>query len=240
MMSMKNTERKKTSTGRALEEKEPIKLGLNVSLVVFDMDGVIADTAKGHKLAWQEYMDRFDRIFTDAEFEAIFGTGNKELCAILFPEQNLNDEDVNRIGNEKEELFRIISRGNLDTYDGFFEFLNLCDSMGIPMVVGSSACRKNVDFVLEEVGVAERFVATVSADEVKEAKPEPDIFLKAAELAGCLPEECLVIEDSRMGIAAARNAGMRVVGLTTTHAAEELSGTDLLAADFRELADLIG
>ena len=216
-----------------------IHLGDTVSLVIFDMDGVIADTAGGHKSAWREYMSRFNRTFTEEEFRSIFGTGNKELCRILFPDRDLSDDDIFRIGNVKEALFREKARGLLSTYPGFHRFLDLCDERNIPMVVGSSACRENVDFVLEELGIAHRFVATVSADDVENAKPAPDIFLKAAELGGSTPSESLVLEDSMMGIRAAGNAGMRVAGLATTHDSDELIGTDIIAGDFHELITLI-
>lgn len=216
-----------------------MKLKKNISLVIFDMDGVIADTAEGHKMAWREYMARFNRPFTDEEFQAIFGTGNKELCPILFPERNLSSEEITMIGDEKEALFREKARGLLRTYPGFQEFLNLCDSLNVKMAVGSSACRANVEFVLEELNIADRFTAVVSADDVENAKPAPDIFLKAAELAGENVGSCLVLEDSRMGIAAAVNAGIRVAGMTTTHDAHELEDTDVLAGDFLELAALI-
>ncbi len=222
-----------------MKTTQKILLRENVSLIIFDMDGVIADTAEAHKLAWREYLSRFNKPFTDDQFKMIFGTGNSELCQILFPDRDLSDEDIERIENEKEALFRKNSTGLLVTYAGFFEFLDLCDKYDVRMAVGSSACRANVDFVLQELGISNRFVSVVSADDVEKAKPAPDIFLKAAEIAGVSPIASLVIEDSTMGIEAAGTAGMRVVGLTTTHQAHELDNTDLLSKDFKELRKLI-
>jgi HAD superfamily hydrolase (TIGR01509 family) len=235
---MENTDTQMT-TAAAAREHTSIRLGDDISLVIFDMDGVIADTAEGHKIAWREYMGRFGKPFTDAEFEAIFGIGNKELCPILFPEKELSSEDINRIGDEKEALFRDLARGVVRAYPGFHEFLDLCDRRNVKMAVGSSACRANVDFILDEMGITGRFVCTVSSDDVEKAKPEPDIFLKAARLGGVESDNCLVLEDSRMGIAAAQAAGMKVAGMTTTHTAEELPPTDLQAENFLVLSGLI-
>ena len=226
--------------GSTAAESERIGLIEDIDLIIFDMDGVIADTAEGHKLAWREYMGRFGREFTDEQFHAIFGTGNRELCPILFPERNLSEAEIQQIGEEKEALFREKSRRLLRTYPGFERFLDTCDQHNLPMAVGSSACRENVDFVLGELGIVSRFRAIVSADDVENAKPAPDIFLRAAELAGVAPERALVLEDSMMGIAAARNAGMQVIGLATTHAKSELGSTDLTANDFIELMELTG
>jgi len=207
------------------------------SLILLDMDGVIADTAPGHKRAWNAYMARHGRRFTDEEFLAIFGTGNKELCRILFPDTELSPDAIKRIGDEKEALFREMSRGLLRPYPGFHEFLDACERDGIPVAVGSSACRANVDFVLEDMGIADRFAATVSADDVRHAKPAPDIFLKAAGIVGVEPKDCLVVEDSLMGIEAAHAAGMKVVGMATTHHRDELEAADLVVEDFRDLLD---
>lgn len=209
-----------------------------VSLVIFDMDGVIADTTRAHKLAWREYLQNFDRKISNDEFLSIFGMGNKELCNHLFPGIDLDAKKIRKIGVEKEALFRLHARGLLTTYSGFFEFLDFCDNKGIVMAVGSSACRKNVDFVLEELGITHRFAATVSADDVENAKPEPDIFLKAASITGTKPENALIFEDTPIGIRAAAAAGIRVGGLTTTHRAEQLCEADYVAVDFLEMREL--
>ena len=205
------------------------------SLIIFDMDGVIADTAESHKLAWRRYLARFDKPFTDEDFLAVFGTGNKELCPILFPERQLSNEEIERIGMEKEAMFRSVASGRLTTYPGFYEFLDACKAAGIPLAVGSSACRDNVDFVLEELNIADRFRHTVSASDAPNAKPAPDIFLKAAALAGVAPAQCLVLEDSLMGIRAGQAAGMTVTALATTHAAHELTEADHVVKDFLNL-----
>jgi beta-phosphoglucomutase-like phosphatase (HAD superfamily) len=107
------------------------------------------------------------------------------------------------------------------------------------MAVGSSACRANVDFVLNELKVFQRFAVTVSSDDVVHAKPAPDIFLKAASDIGIEPSRALVIEDSLIGIASAKAAGMRVAGLSTTHTEAELAAADYVVRDFLHLMELI-
>ncbi len=206
-----------------------------ISLIIFDMDGVIADTTEGHKLAWKEYLTRYDRPLSDSEFLSFYGSNNEEIYNTLFPGHKFSAAELKRMSDDKETLFRQRSGGQLNTYPGFFEFLDNCDTMGISMAVGSSANRPNVDFVLEELGITGRFIATVSSDDVEFAKPEPDIFLKAVSLAGGDKKTTLVIEDSPIGIKAANSAGIRVAGLTTTHPADKIVGADLIVEDFFEL-----
>lgn len=196
------------------------------------MDGVLADTTLGHKLAWQKFLSRYKRQISDAEFKSIYGLSNDEINKALFPGRDFNDADFKLMSDEKESLFRESSRGKISTYPGFFELLDLCDKLGITKVVGSSAIRKNVDFVLKELNITDRFAATVSSDDVANAKPAPDIFLKALSLTGTAPESAMVIEDSIVGINAAVSAGIRVTALTTTHKAEELGAADLIVKDF--------
>jgi beta-phosphoglucomutase len=211
-----------------------IKDGI-ISLIIFDMDGVIADTTEGHRLAWKEYLKGYDRPLSDSEFLSFYGSNNEEIYNTLFPGHNFSAAELQQMSEDKETLFRRRSGGQIKTYPGFFEFLDNCDSMRIPMAVGSSANRSNVDFVLEELEITGRFIATVTSDDVEFAKPEPDIFLKAVSLAGGDKKTTLVIEDSPIGIRAANSAGIRVAGLTTTHPADKIVGADLIVEDFFEL-----
>lgn len=210
-----------------------------IKLIIFDMDGVLADTTRGHMLAWQEYLSRYQRKLTDAEFKSFYGSSNDEINKTLFPDKVFSAAEIKSLSDEKEELFRESSKGRIGTYPGFFELLDLCDKQGITMVVGSSAVRKNVDFVLAELGITHRFAATVSSDDVENAKPAPDIFLKTLSLTGIDPENALVIEDSIIGVNAAVSAGIRVAALTTTHEAEELGAANMIVKDFLELMDQI-
>lgn len=210
-----------------------------ISLVIFDMDGVIADTGGRHLASWSEYMKSLGRTFNEEKFPSIFGLGAKDFCPILFPDLELNEEGIRRITEEKESMFRESARGKLETFPGFRDFLNLCDEKDIPMAVGSSACRANVDFVLNELKVFQRFAVTVSSDDVVNAKPAPDIFLKAASDTGIEPSRALVIEDSLIGIASAKAAGMTVAGLSTTHTEAELAAADYVVRDFIHLKELI-
>jgi len=206
-----------------------------ITLIIFDMDGVIADTTEGHKRAWKEYLTRYDRPLSDSEFLSFYGSNNEEIYNTLFPGHNFSAAELHQMSEDKETLFRRRYGGQITTYPGFFEFLDNCDTMGIPMAVGSSANRANVDFVLEELGITRRFIATVSSDDVEFAKPEPDIFLKAVSLARGDKKTTLVIEDSPIGIKAAHSAGIPVAGLTTTHPADKIIGADLIVNDFFEL-----
>ena len=125
---------------------------------------------------------------------------------------NLSDEDVQRLSDEKEALFRNMS-GKLEPMPGALELVRHLHALAIPQAIGSSAPRDNIPYVLRALGIAELFDATVSRWDVQHGKPAPDIFLAAAKRLDMPPGRCIVLEDAPAGIAAAGAAGMRCIAL---------------------------
>jgi beta-phosphoglucomutase-like phosphatase (HAD superfamily) len=118
---------------------------------------------------------------------------------------------------------------------GQTEFLSHLAQSGIPRVIGSSTHRENITCTLDILGLGGRFAAIVSSEDVSHGKPDPEVFLRAAEKIGVAPDRCVVFEDAHVGIAAARAAGMKVVGVSGTHPSSALKEADRVVARLDEL-----
>jgi beta-phosphoglucomutase family hydrolase len=197
--------------------------------VIFDMDGVLVDNAHFHERAFAEYFSKFGITLAPE----MFGRGNEELMAELFP--NESKERHRELATGKEAYYRQIYEPHIKPVAGLVELLKKLKKNNIPIAVGSSAPVENIDFVLDKLQIRNYFDVVVVAAMVQKAKPAPDIYLKAAELLNIRPEKCLVFEDALAGIAAARSAKMKVVGLATSLTKERLSETDRIINDFTEI-----
>jgi beta-phosphoglucomutase len=204
-----------------------------VRAFIFDMDGVIIDSNPFHRLAWEEYNRRHGVETTEAMHLHMYGKRNDTIIRD-FLGQHLTDAEVHFHSGEKERLYREMVKPKVEEVlvPGLRAFLSRYRD--IPMGVASNANAANVEFILEEAGLASFFRVTVDGSQVKRGKPFPDIFLKAAELLGVPAEECVVFEDSTTGVDAGLAAGMRVVGMATTH--DELPGVSILVRDFDDPA----
>lgn len=205
-------------------------LTLNPELaLIFDLDGVVIDSMPMHTLAWERYLEANSIDPSNVEAR-MHGKRNDELVRDLFG-SDLDDAAVFEHGAAKERLFREMMGATLEAklVPGIREFLAEASKM-VPLAVGTNAEPANVDFSLDGAGVRQYFSAIVDGSQVARAKPAPDVYLRGAELLGVDPANCIVFEDSPVGIRAARAAGMRVVGLLT-HAAR-LEDVDLAVRDF--------
>jgi beta-phosphoglucomutase family hydrolase len=210
--------------------------------VLFDMDGVIADTRLAHMETWGIFAREEGISFDGDEWiRRTFGRGNNEILPEIFPERNLTREEIDRLADRKEQMFRqFFRRGDVPAVPGLHQCIEGLKGAGLRLAVGSSAPPKNVDCVLEVLGIAHHFEVIVTSGDVERSKPWPDIFLRCAELLRLPPAECLVLEDSLHGLEAARRAGCPVVGFTTMHSAEELRPhCDAVVADFDGLRELL-
>jgi beta-phosphoglucomutase len=205
-------------------------LTLNPELaLLFDLDGVVVDSMPTHTLAWEQYLEAHDIDPRDVEAR-MHGKRNDDLVRDLFG-ADLSADAVFEHGAAKERLFRELIGSTLEAklVPGIREFLANA-SKSVPLAVGTNAEPANVDFILNGAGIRKYFRAIVDGSQVARAKPAPDVYLRCAELLGVEPANCIVFEDSPVGIDAARAAGMRVVGLLT-HAAR-LENVDVAVPDF--------
>jgi len=202
--------------------------------VIWDLDGTLADTERAHFLAWQRFCLNFDRVLTWEQFKPTFGLSNPDVLRMLIS-SDLSDDDLQRLSDEKEALFRN-TPGAILPMPGSVKLARHLHALSIPQAIGSSAPPENIPYVLEALGVADLFVAIVCRWDVEQGKPAPDIFLRAAEKIGLPPINCIVLEDAPPGITAAHAAGMRCIALEGTWPAETLRNADYRVAT---LADIV-
>jgi beta-phosphoglucomutase len=200
---------------------------------IFDMDGVIIDSNPWHRTAWSEYTQRHGVEMTGEMQLRMYGKRNDEIIRDFLGD-HLNDAEVFAHGAAKEALYREMMRPHTESslVPGIRAFLER--HRGFDMGVATNAEAANVDFVLDAAGLRPFFRVIVDGHQVKNPKPHPEIYLHVADVLGVAPQECLVFEDSHTGVEAGLAAGMRVVGVGTTH--NDLAGVSLLIADFTDPA----
>jgi HAD superfamily hydrolase (TIGR01509 family) len=198
------------------------------------MDGVIIDSNPFHKISLRQFCEKYGYHLSDPELiSKIYGRTNKEWIANLFGV--LTKEELTQYGEEKEALFREIYKNDIHALKGLPEFLRSLEEKKIPIAIGTSAPRSNVDFVLSHTHLGKYFTVILDESDVVHGKPNPEIYLKVATKLGVEPSRCIVFEDSLSGVESARRAGAKVVGVATTHSFEELSHTDFVIQDFNDV-----
>ena len=220
-------------------EPETPAIGLRPQAALFDLDGTLVDNTGFHARAFRSFRETHGLPPEGAGARARFGgRRNSEIFAELFGRPLASDE-LRRYEEEKESLYRELSRGGLVAVPGLPELLDRLEALGVPCALATSAPEANVDHSLEELGLVGRFPCVVLGDEVAWGKPHPDVFLEAARRLGADPSGCLAFEDAPMGVAAVQAAGARCVALATTLSRAELLALepppDLVVEDYREL-----
>jgi beta-phosphoglucomutase family hydrolase len=184
--------------------------------VIFDMDGVLVDNMAVHQEAFAEMARRYG-VKTDVSLLiGLAGKGNDEIFEVLFPADIIKRVGAERLGKEKEAVYREIYAPRLTATAGLVPFLDSLKSAGIKIAVGTSGIRANMDFVFDGLGIRHFFDAVVNADMVSHCKPNPEIYLVALRELGLDASECLVFEDATAGIQAAHTAGIGVVAIAST------------------------
>jgi len=202
---------------------------------IFDWDGVILDSSKHHEESWERLAKEEGKILPEGHFLRGFGRRNVEIMRDLL--QWSDDlQEIQRLSLRKEELYReVVEDWGIQSLPGVRTWLERLEQAGIPCAIGSSTEQKNVQLGLRLLGLESFFQTAVTAEHVQRGKPAPDVFLQAAEKVGIDPRRCVVFEDAPSGVAAARAAGMKVVGVTTTHPGGHLDGVDREVARLDEL-----
>ena len=197
--------------------------------LIFDMDGVLLDSNPAHREAWTAYNRTLGVETTEAMLERMYGKRNDEIVRDFFGE-DLPPGEVKERGAAKERLYRQMIAGRLEEMlvPGLRAFLDAYQ--GAPMAVASNAEPENVNYLLDRVGLRPYFPVVVDGSQASRPKPDPEIYLVTAQRLGVLPANCIVFEDSLSGVEAARRAGMRIVGVNTTH--DNLPGTCICVDNF--------
>ncbi|TRZ49648.1 MAG: HAD family phosphatase [Dehalococcoidia bacterium] len=195
--------------------------------VIWDMDGVIADTAPYHLKAWQEVFQKRGVKFTEEDFRRQFGQRNDTIIRTTLGE-GVSQSEVDVIASEKEENYRQRVRQNIRPLPGAVKLIRSLTEHGFGVALASSAPIENIQLVMRGLGIEDSFQAIVSGREVQEGKPSPQGFLLAAKKLGAEPENCVVIEDAPAGITAAKRAGMHCLAVTNSHPRSSLMEADLI------------
>jgi beta-phosphoglucomutase family hydrolase len=198
-----------------------------IRAVIWDMDGVIADSGPYHLAAWQEIFGRRGVKFTAEDFNHSFGLRNDNIIRNTLG-KNIAQAEVDAIAGEKEETFRRLAGGKIKALPGALELLRLLEKEGLSMAIASSTPPENIELVTGILGIAGYFQVIVNGHEVTKGKPDPQVFLLAAQGLGVKPENCLVIEDAVAGVTAAKRAGMYCLAVTNTHSRQKLKEADLI------------
>ena len=210
--------------------------------VIFDMDGVLVNNTQAHVKAFEIFCERYGVEDWQHKLQTAFGMGNDDIMRLILPEEIIREKGMKALGEEKEAIYREVYAPEIRPVRGLVELLEDLRRRGIRCAVGSSGCRENVDFVLSNCGITDYFSCIVSGDRVTRCKPDPEIYLLAAEGLHLPSAECLVFEDARVGITAARRAGAgRIVALATTlprHTLATQTEADVVIDDFASITDL--
>lgn len=203
-----------------------------ICAAIFDLDGVIIDSLPHHHQAWRASSQMAGVPFVEELFEKTFGMRNEDIIPTLY---NITDiERITEISNHKEKSYREAIKNEARFVPGFPGFIAFLKSKNIPVAIGTSAGKENVDLVFDILNLAEFFSTVVRGDEVLHGKPAPDIFLEAARRLGTNPENTVVFEDAIPGIQAANAAGMTSVGVATTHPADQLQMANFVINNFTD------
>jgi beta-phosphoglucomutase family hydrolase len=202
--------------------------------VIFDMDGVIVDNMPYHKKAWAEFFERHNPPMILEDFIQHMGKSNEDLLTVLFGKK-ITEDEILSLGEEKEALYREIYAPEVKPLQGFVDFLRSLKNNHVKTAIATAAPKVNLDFLLEHIDVRDDFDVLIDDSEVNKGKPDPEIYLKAAQRLDYPPELCLVFEDSLAGIQAAINAGMKVIGVATTNPPEKIQRAELVIKDFTEI-----
>lgn len=197
--------------------------------LIFDMDGVVIDSNPIHCRAWEIFNRRYGLPMTDEMRTRMYGKRNDEIIRDFFG-ASLGDAEVFARGAAKEQIYRDLAGGQLEQalVPGIREFLERHGE--VPMAIATNAEPANVAFVLDGAGLRRYFQVVVDGHQVSRPKPHPEVYCRAAGLLGVNTANCVVFEDSHSGVEAATLAGMRIVGIRTTHF--QLPGTGLEIDNF--------
>jgi beta-phosphoglucomutase family hydrolase len=203
---------------------------------IFDWDGVVIDSSAHHEKSWELLALETGRTLPEGHFKRGFGKKNQLIIPEILAWSN-DPEEIEWLGDRKEELYRqLVGEGGMTVLPGSRELLAALKEAGIPRAVGSSTSRTNLEAIFISTGLGEFFDVVVSAEDVINGKPAPDVFLKAAQLLGVAPERCVVFEDALFGIEAARRAGMKVIAVATTNPLELLRHADRAVQTLNEIS----
>jgi len=209
------------------------------SALIFDMDGVLVDSNPFHVQKWIEFLHERGIPYNAEDLpKQILGSRNDTALRRFFG-RDLPKGEIEKLSEDLEARFRAAFRPHAQPLLGLKTLMDECRAEGIPLAVASSAMTKNVDFVVDTLKLRSYFASIVTGDDVSRPKPDPEIYIQAAERLTLAPAKCVAFEDSFVGIESAKRASMKCVAIASTFPAEELRSqtqADLVVKNFEELS----
>jgi beta-phosphoglucomutase len=211
----------------------------NGKAAIWDVDGTLVDTAELHFQAWQAVCREQGRDFGRADFAATFGQRNPEIIRQLFGDR-FNTEEIAALGDRKEVLYRSAAGKGVDLLPGVRALVEDLHRDGFVQAIGSSAPHANLELILRLTGIAGFFAVVVGSEDTQRGKPDPQVFLTAAQRLGVPTERCVVFEDAVAGVQAARAGGMKCVAVRCVghHSKDSLrqAGADMVAETLEQVS----
>jgi beta-phosphoglucomutase len=209
--------------------------------VIWDMDGTLVDTAELHFEAWTAATKKWNLPFSRSDFQSTFGQRNPEVLRHVYSDR-LSDKDIAELARQKEEEYRAACRRKgVEPSPGARAIVESLRHAGFQQAIGSSAPRANLDLILELTKLAPFFDTLVSMEDTQRGKPDPQVFLVAAERLGLPPVRCLVMEDAVAGVQAAKAGGMKCVAVDFVghhgEAALREAGADLVVKSLEKVTE---
>lgn len=203
--------------------------------VIFDMDGVICHTNPFHSQAFRIFFEKRNLFPTEEEFMLhMYGKNNGYILS-HFLGRKIEGQELLELEDEKESLFREIYQFHVDPIPGFLEFFHQLRASGIKTGVATSAPFANLELIAGKLDLFPHLESALASEHVSKHKPDPEVYLKTAKNISVDPGRCVVFEDSFSGVSAAKNAGMKVVGVLSSHSIAELPICDFYIDNYTGL-----
>ncbi len=197
--------------------------------VIFDIDGVLVDSYESHYQSWKLLAENHGRTCSESDFADQFGRTTREVLEAQWADANLSEDNYRKLDDEKEDLYRQIIATEFPEMPHARALIHNLHQIGWHIALGSSGPVENVNLAIEKLGIQDQIQAAISGNDVSCGKPDPEVFLIAAERIQVPVKNCVVIEDATHGIEAARAAGMKSIGFVSRgRTKEELKSADLL------------
>ena len=191
--------------------------------IIFDLDGTLVDSLPYHHESWRIFFK--NNNLEEHDFSEVLkeykGGGTLELMTSVFGDMYTKDE-LKKMTDDKEIIFRDIYKSKIYPIEGLNKFLDNLKENNILLSIGSNAIRKNVLMTIEELGITDYFSSIICGDEVSKGKPDPEMYLKTLSNLKMDKNECIIFEDSIEGVTAAKNAGIKSIGVTSSQSSEIL------------------
>lgn len=201
------------------------------------MDGVLIDSGAHHRQAWRALLAELGAEPADPEhWRLTIGRPSEEAIPLLLG-RRVSGAEARRLARRKRDLYQERAQAGLEPVPGVREFLESLVRLEVPRAVGTSASRWDAERLLDDLGLLRYFDVVVTADDVMLGKPDPEVWTQAAHRLRATPAHCVVFEDALVGVQAAREAGMRAIGVTTAHSDAELraAGAERTIPHFQEI-----